>query len=832
MLWGMLYWRLTALGRLRLAVASQKKWNVEVSSGQLRSSHSDREQQQQQQQQQQEHGQEPSYQIPQTTCLLEYRVPYSPSAYPIARPGRTPPTAPAELEEDLAIPTSPPPGARQLCNPYSVSSSRRLSSVKNTLLDLTFSRPAVAHRPHKEGDGYTPREDHDFNSKEDPRAFQRERSEYSVLCHDLSEPQFPPLSAEEASLLLHRVTVLRGGLQPDAIVDFLSALGRLPPPLRPPVRGDSRFAMLCRYAVESLPRMCPTQLLALLRAFVCLELPPGHSMLALYEAELCRRGGMLNRTQLLLAGDLWRCLGRSAPLYLDVTLTQLEQSWQELSVAELVQLLYLVGEGRRAPAALLPRLELLLLQYLEELTAEELGAVSLGLFKSQSVLSQCTVRRLADIGLAQLPGMSNLALVNLLKLLRFSRLEHRGLLRALGQEVPRRAGALGPPALMHVALTCSTLRYRDERVLEAVAAAVLPLASRCRNKDAAKLLWAFCSLGYDPRNRTAFLGSLIQQLRVRTEELERYPQHLLTALLALAFAGEFPSDLVGLALSPRFVSLASNFHQLELKKDLFMLDGSVGLELPDWVGPRLPSQLCHEVTKVLWGIAQEDMCQRPEVLEAEALLQELLGGPSFVRKHMILPHTRSIDLEVCLESSGRALPLNECSTLTALAPPNPRARTASSRGWEEQHTAVPLTEDLLAKLLNNLTLLPPSQPAELQPQHSTPCRASEENSRQICSGVILTEGLLDALTGRPSTALPLPPRPTGPRRLAVQVCSRNQYCSDTRFLMGLHAMKRRQLGQLGYCAVELHPWEWLPLLRRSRADKLAYLHSKLYSTLD
>uniref|UniRef100_A0AAV2JXB2 RAP domain-containing protein n=1 Tax=Knipowitschia caucasica TaxID=637954 RepID=A0AAV2JXB2_KNICA len=47
-------------------------------------------------------------------------------------------------------------------------------------------------------------------------------------------------------------------------------------------------------------------------------------------------------------------------------------------------------------------------------------------------------------------------------------------------------------------------------------------------------------------------------------------------------------------------------------------------------------------------------------------------------------------------------------------------------------------------------------------------------------------------------------------------------------LLGLHAMKRRHLKLAGYKVVELHHQEWFPLLRKSRTEKLAYLHCKVF----
>ncbi len=124
-----------------------------------------------------------------------------------------------------------------------------------------------------------------------------------------------------------------------------------------------------------------------------------------------------------------------------------------------------------------------------------------------------------------------------------------------------------------------------------VAERVPSLVPHCRSKDSSKLLWAFGTLQFLPGQNPNFYPSLTAALRQRKVEFQRYPEHLLTGLLGLAFVSQFPEDLIALALSPEFVNLALKSTQLELRKDLFTLDGTVALELPQWTGPRLSCEL-------------------------------------------------------------------------------------------------------------------------------------------------------------------------------------------------------------------------------------------------
>ncbi|XP_041109466.1 FAST kinase domain-containing protein 5, mitochondrial-like [Polyodon spathula] len=163
-------------------------------------------------------------------------------------------------------------------------------------------------------------------------------------------------------------------------------------------------------------------------------------------------------------------------------------------------------------------LEVLVLRFLDRMTPEELGAMCLGFFKSKSMLSEQAMHRVGDRAKALLEEMSSYAVVNVLKMLRYSHVGHVGFLRRLGEVVPERAPSMGAQGLMHIALACSSLHYLDERIFKAVAAEVPVKVAKCCSKDTAKLLWAFSSLNYQPSNAESFFSSITQQLRVKGTE--------------------------------------------------------------------------------------------------------------------------------------------------------------------------------------------------------------------------------------------------------------------------------------------------------------------------
>ncbi|XP_054643255.1 FAST kinase domain-containing protein 5, mitochondrial [Dunckerocampus dactyliophorus] len=751
-----------------------------------------------------------------------YKLHYNPSSYhPSVGKSSLPHSQSVNGGEEQCL-TTLAPSFWQQSNRYSVSSSRHLSSSKNTLLDLAFNKgpqAKTAPPPHHR----TP-VSADVNV--DTRAFIKCRPDYSSVTLDLTQRP-PPLNWEHVVHLLQRVSVLKGSMKPSDVCRFFVDLSHVHADSVSLVKSDQRFILLLRYSVENIRLFSLTELLDVLRSFVWLEMPHGHTVLGHFEDELSRRAGEMSFDQLLLTADLWRLIGRKVPQFLKHLYDLVHLNLGQVGVPELVHLLYIMGEGRHCPKVLIQSIEQLLMHHLHHLQPEEVGILCLGLFKSQTSLSEAAVTRLFDKAHSHIEDMSDFAMVNVLKYLRFSYLLHRAWMQAMTHEVPRRASRMSVTGLMHVALTCSALHYRDDRILVAIAKEIPTLVSHCRSKDSCKLLWAFGNLGFLPAQSPSLYPSLTEALRQRKAEFQRYPEHLLTGLLGLSFVSQFPEDLIALALSPDFVNLALKSTQLELKKDLFTLDGTVALELPHWTGPRLSSKLRKEVTEMLWKFIQSEICEKPEVKGAETALQDLLGGDEFVCKRTILPHMRSIDLEVHLDQTGRPIPVNTEWQTATISPQNNTSESALNHSWGRINVGVSVTDELIAQLTNTKNSPAPTVPPS---KVKTPSVVEPDESEALfITGLNLTTTITEMLAKQ---SIKKSSQQDSIVKLAIQVPSRNHYCYHSQQLLGLQAMKRRQLKLAGYKVVELCNHEWVPLLRKSRTDKMAYLHCKVYNSLD
>ncbi|XP_065777612.1 FAST kinase domain-containing protein 5, mitochondrial [Muntiacus reevesi] len=708
-----------------------------------------------------------------------------------------------------------------LCHPArkvnicSTSAAWRILTTVNTLPGLEFCRASASKAStlnlHSSRAMRINEEDVEtFDSLEDPRVFLQLRPEYQLHSYNKSVT-CQPLSVSEGELILHKVTVYQDNLQPQIIVDYICKLSSLPAEQHPVLLSSTSFALLCQLSVKNIHLFDAPDLISILKAFVSLGIPHSHSMLDVFETNFCHKVWGMSLDQLLLVADLWRYLGRRVPRFLKIFYSYLNLHWKDLSLSQLIHLIYIIGESRQAPQDLMQKLESLILKYIDLINLEEIGSICLGFFKSSSSLSEFVMRKFGDLACADMQHLSSYALVNILKMFRFTHVDHVNFMKQFGQIAPQRIPSLGVQGVMHLTLACSALRFLDERVMNAVAASLPPRVAYCRSKDVAKILWSFGTLNYKPPNAEEFYSSLINEIHRKMLEFNRYPEHLLTCLLGLAFSEYFPVELIDFALSPGFVRLAQERSKFEVTKELYTLDGTVGIECPDYRGNRLSSQLQQEGSEMLWNLARKDMSSKPEFLEALFLLETMLGGPQYVKHHMILPHTRSSDLEVQLDVNMKPLPFNREAI--------PIEDVAKLR---LKHVGVNLTDDLMNQLLKGKSR-GHSQGEIESDSGQQPLKLEEETAKPVGSSLC---NQVDRLAGlSPPTCLQAPQV-----KLAIQLTNRNQYCYGSRDLLGLHNMKRRQLNQLGYRVVELSHWEWLPLLKRTRLEKLAFLHEKVFTS--
>ncbi|XP_075046517.1 FAST kinase domain-containing protein 5, mitochondrial [Mixophyes fleayi] len=645
-----------------------------------------------------------------------------------------------------------------------------------------------------------------FDSMADPRCFQQCRPEYKLLCYNAEHPI--DTSMWECEDILQKVTP-DGHLAASDISDFFEKLSYAPKMQIGVLKANKKFRILCSRSTANLPLYTNAEIIRLLDAFVRLKIPANHSMLKGYEVEFSRRVWDLSTDELLHVADTWRCISCSVPKFLGNMYNYMRLHCTDLNLAQVIQLIYIIGEGRRAPEELMERLESMVLRYLNTINVEEIGAVCLGYFKTGNGLSEYLMRKFGDIIIENIEEIGNFSLVNVLKMFRFTRVDHLDFFKQVGQVFPKRIPVMGTQGMMHVVLCFASMHILNEDLMDAVALALPDRVSYCRSKDIAKFLWSFGVLTYEPPNADVFYSALINEISKNLREFQLFPEHFLTCLMALAFCERFPLDLIKLVLSKKFIAQSTKISLFELKKDLFTISGSVQIECPEYKGVTVLPELREEVTEMLVNLSNKDIYVKPEFLKAASMLEFMLGGPEYVKNHMILPHTRSKDLEVHLDIYNKPIAIN--------------VDVAKDDKHQLKSIRVQVTDDFLSQLLNKN-----SKPAL---ENSYDGSVDVADTPKKSNGIKITNDLLSKM----NMGMKLDQKAAcrdDTIRMAIQVTNRNHYCYGTERLLGLHNMKRRQLRKLGYVVVELPYWEWFPLTKRTQSEQLAYLHCKVFGSVE
>ncbi|XP_075704806.1 FAST kinase domain-containing protein 5, mitochondrial [Rhinoderma darwinii] len=647
-----------------------------------------------------------------------------------------------------------------------------------------------------------------YSSMADPRVFQQSRPEYKSLCYNSEHTM--DVSMEEGETILQKVSRNDNNLDPSELSDFWEKLSHLPENLIGGLKSNRHFEKLCSSSLEALPLYTHGDLIRILDAFVRLKIPANHPILRAYEKELSHRVWYLSTNDLLLVADMWRCLSFSVPKFLDIMYSYMNLRCRDLNLAQAIQLIYIIGEGRRSPEELMEKLEAVVLRYLQTINLEEIGTVCLGFFKTGHGLSEYLMRKFGDMIVENMADISNYSLVNVLKMFRFTRVDHIDFFKQVGQVSRQRIPDMGIQGIMHVTLSFASMHILDEDLMNTVASVIPDRVSYCRSKDIAKLLWSFGILTYNPPNADVFFSTLINEISKNLQEFQSFPEHFLTCLMALAFCQRFPLDLLEVVLSEDFIIQSTKISLFELKKDLFTIADSVEIECPDYTGGTISPQLRQEVTEMLVNFSNQDKYVKEEALKAASMLEVLLGGSEFVKHHMILPHTRSKDLEVHFDIHNKPVPIN--TNIVNV-----------ERSQKKKPIGLRVTDDLMSQLLNkNLNQTPDDLydgPRIGSTIHKS--KSTAEITEDLLSQLTIGKGLNKKTASSPEVI-----------KLAIQVTNRNHYCYGRKRLLGLHDMKRRQLQKLGYVVVELPYWEWYPLSKCSQSEKLSYLHYKVFGSLE
>lgn len=293
--------------------------------------------------------------------LLKYKASCNPSAYHAAQSMAYWPMENIAQHGGQTLPkhNSSCHLARKVKNIGDTTLSQRAFTTSSAHLGLEFNKVSALKASALHPDSPSARRGEEdvevFDSFEGTRVFLKLRPEYQLHSYNRSETR-QPLSASEGELILHKVTFYEDKLQPEVITNYFCKLSSLPAEQSSALLCSNSFALLCHQSVRNIQLFNTSDLVSILKAFVDLRIPFSASMLDVYETRFCHQVWGMNLDQLLLVADLWRNLGRRVPRFLKIFFSYLNLHWRELSLSQLIHLIYIIGENRQVPQDLMQKL--------------------------------------------------------------------------------------------------------------------------------------------------------------------------------------------------------------------------------------------------------------------------------------------------------------------------------------------------------------------------------------------------------------------------------------------------------------------------------------------
>uniref|UniRef100_A0A8C4R574 FAST kinase domains 5 n=1 Tax=Eptatretus burgeri TaxID=7764 RepID=A0A8C4R574_EPTBU len=439
-------------------------------------------------------------------------------------------------------------------------------------------------------------------------AFQLLSPEYKNVCYD-GRAQIAPYG--EGLMLLRTSCFDEGSVTEKDLLEILCTLSISLDCHK--FSAEPEFSKLLEAVARGTQHFSNDFLIEALKAFVAFDLTSHLPEFETFDDELYKRTGDADIDRLLLVGDLCIRLGLCAPRFHEKFFASVVPACSKLTKPQTVQLAYIAGEYRQVPSILMKYLEYSVLRHLHKMNTEELGVVCLGYFKVKNLLAQETMLEMGNVLVcADLDSTSNFTLVNILKMFRLTHTTHPKLIKAIGQTFQLRLPTVGISSIMHLSLALSSLHWFDEMLFQKISSEILGRKHLGRCKDVSKILWSFALLNYDPPMANDFFNLLTNQIRKQLKEFLSYPQHFITALIALAITGRYPYDLLNEAFRPTFVRSALQNTPIDLTKDLFALDQSIAQECPDYSGNHLPERLRQKLRAAVQMQAVIEWCEAPD----------------------------------------------------------------------------------------------------------------------------------------------------------------------------------------------------------------------------
>ncbi|XP_033108819.1 FAST kinase domain-containing protein 5, mitochondrial-like [Anneissia japonica] len=596
-----------------------------------------------------------------------------------------------------------------------------------------------------------------------PRGFYMHSPKYATIMYDLLKP---PTNDEDIAKLFH----LRLHASKDDFLKSVKELNCLPTSIVQDI--FNRNLRFITQGIASIRILNEEVLREYLRLFAKIDITCVQQEMRTFEQKCVDQMETWPVDMVLLVSDAFHLINYRSLSYNKKMYEYMRKHVPSLNKHNIVQLAYLIGENRIVPSALMHQLQKRILNFKNEFTVPEIGAIFNGFFKSKTSITSDILSIFAKrLMLEDTREINTYSLVGILKMYRYAYFGSEMLFNKIANEIVERIPTMEIAPVTHIALTYSTLRMFHAPLMDMIAQVYVSKVKYGRCKDVTKCLWSVSTLAHRPPNFNQFYKTALHEMRRRSVEYSEHPNHLTSGLIALAYMDIYPLDIIDYVFSPTFLDFVKNYRlnsKIDLRPDLHLLDCTLAIDRPLYCGNRFPQELLKEgnLPDDFYPNVDHELSKRKFLKPVISCLSDILGDAQLIKPHFILQHMKALDIEFRLSESGEPITVSK---------------------WNCQHKEKKKTLNTASILVQKIMQGCPLEEASIKQDHS----------------------------------------------IAIVLWSRNHYQFGakqhitSRHLLGLHAMKRRHLLLLGYKIVELPFYELEVVSEKGNTALTQYLKQKL-----
>ncbi|XP_067664837.1 FAST kinase domain-containing protein 5, mitochondrial-like [Haliotis asinina] len=327
-----------------------------------------------------------------------------------------------------------------------------------------------------------------------------------------------------------------------------------------------------------------------------------------------------------------------------------------------VHLMYFVYFHGRAPSLLFKKVEDYLSNNLDLLHINDIGLICLGFFRGNvRILSYELLDRISQRLVGELEFVEKNMLINITKVLSHSSFFKFSFFQNFADKILTVSfieTTINPSVLMHIASFYASASVYHKPLTQSLMSAFVRLCTRSdlkvkpRSKDIAQFVKALGMLYHEPVSEKTSYMKLVEAYK-RFEQERTYPESLADMMHGLSYLGILPTDMLDMLFHPTKVNLLKaprRSKELQLR----LVSNIVLIECPDYAGFQQAWNVAQEFNAQGWRSFQQEINIRRGFKEIHKSLANMLGVDR-VKADYILPHYRSANIELRLDASNHPI---------------------------------------------------------------------------------------------------------------------------------------------------------------------------------